>query len=117
MASRTSSSSAPSGWTIEIRRLGYRPTTVNTRVGTMDLRVQLPEKRVELIVDEWGTWFQVEPGTHPRFLYQQNSMRDALVAATRPGCGGASPRRIYPSRTTRGRWITGRGWCRGPAAG
>jgi TonB-linked SusC/RagA family outer membrane protein len=33
---------------IEIRRLGYRPTTVNTRVGTMDLRVQLPEKRVEL---------------------------------------------------------------------
>jgi alpha-L-arabinofuranosidase len=40
-----------------------------------------PEKRVELIVDEWGTWYQVEPGTHPRFLYQQNSMRDALVAA------------------------------------
>jgi alpha-N-arabinofuranosidase len=40
-----------------------------------------PEKRVELIVDEWGTWFRVEPGTHPRFLYQQNSMRDALVAA------------------------------------
>jgi alpha-L-arabinofuranosidase len=40
-----------------------------------------PEKRVELIVDEWGTWYAVEPGTHPRFLYQQNSMRDALVAA------------------------------------
>jgi alpha-N-arabinofuranosidase len=40
-----------------------------------------PEKRVELIVDEWGTWFRVEPGTNPRFLYQQNSMRDALVAA------------------------------------
>ena len=39
------------------------------------------EKRVELIVDEWGTWYAVEPGTHPRFLYQQNSMRDALVAA------------------------------------
>lgn len=40
-----------------------------------------PEKRVELIVDEWGTWFAAEPGTNPRFLYQQNSMRDALVAA------------------------------------
>ena len=34
-----------------------------------------------MIVDEWGTWYAVEPGTHPRFLYQQNSMRDALVAA------------------------------------
>jgi len=40
-----------------------------------------PERRVELIVDEWGTWFQAEPGTNPRFLYQQNSLRDALVAA------------------------------------
>jgi alpha-N-arabinofuranosidase len=40
-----------------------------------------PEKRVGLIVDEWGTWYAAEPGTHPRFLYQQNSLRDALVAA------------------------------------
>jgi alpha-L-arabinofuranosidase len=40
-----------------------------------------PDKRVGLIVDEWGTWYAVEPGTHPRFLYQQNSIRDALVAA------------------------------------
>ena len=40
-----------------------------------------PEKRVGLIVDEWGTWFAVEAGTNPRFLYQQNSLRDALVAA------------------------------------
>ncbi|MBN2617750.1 MAG: alpha-N-arabinofuranosidase [Spirochaetales bacterium] len=39
-----------------------------------------PEKRVALIVDEWGTWFDVEPGTNPGFLYQQNTMRDALVA-------------------------------------
>ncbi|GIO30454.1 MULTISPECIES: alpha-N-arabinofuranosidase [Paenibacillus] len=39
-----------------------------------------PEKRVGLIVDEWGTWFDVEPGTNPGFLYQQNSLRDALVA-------------------------------------
>ncbi|MEZ4683130.1 MAG: alpha-L-arabinofuranosidase C-terminal domain-containing protein [Caldilineaceae bacterium] len=39
-----------------------------------------PEKKVGLIVDEWGTWFDVEPGTNPGFLYQQNTIRDALVA-------------------------------------
>lgn len=38
------------------------------------------EKKVGMIVDEWGTWFAVEPGTNPGFLYQQNTMRDALVA-------------------------------------
>lgn len=40
-----------------------------------------PDKRVGLIVDEWGTWYDVEPGTNPGFLYQQNTMRDAIVAA------------------------------------
>lgn len=40
-----------------------------------------PEKRVALVVDEWGTWYDVEPGTNPGFLYQQNTIRDALVAA------------------------------------
>jgi alpha-N-arabinofuranosidase len=39
-----------------------------------------PEKRVGLIVDEWGAWYDVEPGTNPGYLYQQNSLRDALVA-------------------------------------
>ncbi|GAA4849125.1 alpha-L-arabinofuranosidase AbfB [Paenibacillus vulneris] len=39
-----------------------------------------PEKRVGLVVDEWGTWFDPEPGTNPGFLYQQNTLRDALVA-------------------------------------
>ena len=39
-----------------------------------------PKKEVGMIVDEWGTWFEVEPGTNPGFLYQQNTMRDALVA-------------------------------------
>ena len=39
-----------------------------------------PQKKLGLIVDEWGTWFSVEPGTNPGFLYQQNTMRDALVA-------------------------------------
>lgn len=40
-----------------------------------------PQKRVWLAVDEWGTWFDVEPGTNPGFLFQQNTLRDALVAA------------------------------------
>jgi alpha-N-arabinofuranosidase len=40
-----------------------------------------PEKRVWLAVDEWGTWYAGDPGTHPGFLRQQNTMRDALVAA------------------------------------
>jgi alpha-N-arabinofuranosidase len=40
-----------------------------------------PEKKVGLVVDEWGTWYDVEPGTEPGFLYQQNTLRDALVAA------------------------------------
>lgn len=40
-----------------------------------------PEHKVGLIVDEWGTWYDVEPDTNPGFLYQQNTMRDAIVAA------------------------------------
>jgi alpha-N-arabinofuranosidase len=40
-----------------------------------------PKKRVGLAVDEWGIWTDVEPGTNPGFLYQQNSLRDALAAA------------------------------------
>jgi alpha-N-arabinofuranosidase len=40
-----------------------------------------PLKRIALVVDEWGTWYEVEPGTNPGFLYQQNTMRDAIAAA------------------------------------
>lgn len=39
------------------------------------------DRRIGLIVDEWGAWHAVEPGTNPGFLHQQNSLRDALVAA------------------------------------
>jgi alpha-N-arabinofuranosidase len=38
------------------------------------------QKKIGLVVDEWGAWYDVEPGTNPGFLYQQNSLRDALVA-------------------------------------
>ncbi len=37
-----------------------------------------PEKKIDLIVDEWGNWFDVEIGTNPGFLYQQNTMRDVI---------------------------------------
>jgi alpha-N-arabinofuranosidase len=40
-----------------------------------------PKKRVGLVIDEWGTWYNVQPGTSPSFLYQQNTLRDAIVAA------------------------------------
>ena len=40
-----------------------------------------PECKVDLFVDEWGTWWEVEPGTNPGHLFQQSTMRDAVVAA------------------------------------
>jgi alpha-N-arabinofuranosidase len=40
-----------------------------------------PKKQVGLMVDEWGIWTDVEPGTEPGFLFQQNSIRDALIAS------------------------------------
>lgn len=39
-----------------------------------------PAKKVKLVVDEWGGWYDVEPGTNPGFLFQQNTVRDALLA-------------------------------------
>ncbi len=45
------------------------------------MRMTNPHHQLGLVVDEWGTWYDVEPGTNPGFLYQQNTMRDALVAA------------------------------------
>ncbi len=40
-----------------------------------------PDHKIGLIVDEWGCWFDVEEGTNPGFLYQQNTMRDAIIAS------------------------------------
>ena len=60
-----------------------------------------------LVVDEWGAWHDVEPGTNPGFLYQQNTLRDALVAGLTlnifnqhaTACGWpTSPRRSTCSR-------------------
>ena len=45
------------------------------------IRTLSKDKKIGIVVDEWGTWYDVEPGTNPAFLYQQNTMRDAIVAA------------------------------------
>jgi alpha-N-arabinofuranosidase len=39
-----------------------------------------PQKKIALVVDEWGGWYDVEAGTNPGFLYQQNTIRDAMIA-------------------------------------
>ncbi len=67
------------GW-IEIMSKGLYMDELVRRHGTIMDQYD-PQKKVALIVDEWGTWFAVEPGTNPRFLYQQNTMRDALIAS------------------------------------
>ena len=59
------------------------------------------EKKIGLIVDEWGTWYDVEPGTNPGFLYQQNTLRDALV-------GGGQPAISSKRMPTACRWPTSR---------
>jgi alpha-N-arabinofuranosidase len=66
-------------WVITMRKAARMEELVQKHFAIMDEFD--PEKRVGLIVDEWGTWFDVEQGTNPGFLYQQNTMRDALVAA------------------------------------
>lgn len=49
-------------------------------IGIMDEKD--PKNNVALLLDEWGTWWDTEPGTNPGHLFQQNSMRDAIVAST-----------------------------------
>ncbi len=52
---------------------------INKHCAIMDQKD--PKKNIGLLVDEWGTWWDEEPGTVSGHLYQQNSMRDAFVAA------------------------------------
>ena len=66
-------------WYQTLKKTLYMETLINRHGAIMDKYD--PDKRVGMVVDEWGTWFDCEPGTNPGFLYQQNTMRDALVAA------------------------------------
>ncbi|MFD2706705.1 alpha-N-arabinofuranosidase [Salibacterium lacus] len=65
-------------WDITMERALHMDTLISRHRAIMDSYD--PEEKVGLIVDEWGTWFDVEPGTNPGFLYQQNTIRDAVVA-------------------------------------
>ena len=65
-------------WYKTLKKALYMETLVERHGKIMDQYD--PDKKIGMIVDEWGCWFTVEPGTNPGFLYQQNTVRDALVA-------------------------------------
>lgn len=65
-------------WFTTIKKARHMDTLLTKHSAIMD-RYD-PNKRIGLIVDEWGTWYNVEEGTNPAYLYQQNTVRDALVA-------------------------------------
>lgn len=66
-------------WARVLAKAGQIDGIISAHAAVMDKYD--PAKRVALLVDEWGSWYAVEPGTNPGFLYQQNSLRDALVAS------------------------------------
>lgn len=57
----------------------YIDEIIKRHINIMDYRDK--SRKIGLIVDEWGNWYDVEPGTNPGFLYQQSTMRDAITAA------------------------------------
>lgn len=65
-------------WYKTLAKAWYMDTLVRGHSAIMD--EYDPARKIGLIVDEWGAWYTVEPGTNPGFLYQQNTVRDALVA-------------------------------------
>lgn len=65
-------------WFVALQKALYMEELIERHTTIMDKYD--PKKRIALIVDEWGAWHEVEPGTNPGFLYQQNSLRDALIA-------------------------------------
>jgi alpha-N-arabinofuranosidase len=67
-----------SEWFTLLKKALFIDTLISQHSSIMD-RYD-PTKRIGLIVDEWGTWHAAEPGTNPAFLYQQNTLRDAILA-------------------------------------
>ncbi|MFS0752403.1 alpha-N-arabinofuranosidase [Oceanobacillus sp. 1P07AA] len=65
-------------WDITMQKTMYMKDLIRKHGTIMDKYD--PEKRIGMIIDEWGAWYDVEPGTNPGFLYQQNTIRDAVVA-------------------------------------
>lgn len=65
-------------WYKTLNKALYMDTLITRHGALMD--TYDPEKKIGMIVDEWGAWYTCEPGTNPGFLYQQNTVRDALIA-------------------------------------
>jgi len=65
-------------WYKTLSKTLYIEDLINHHAAIMDKYDK--QHKVGIIVDEWGTWYTCEPGTNPGFLYQQNTIRDALVA-------------------------------------
>ena len=65
-------------WYVTLKKALRMEDLLNKHLAIMDQYD--PEKKIGMSVDEWGCWLDVEPGTNPGFLYQQNTMRDAIVA-------------------------------------
>ena len=65
-------------WYETLRKTLYMDELIRQHRAIMDKYDK--KRKIGMVVDEWGTWYDVEPGTNPGFLYQQNTMRDALVA-------------------------------------
>jgi alpha-N-arabinofuranosidase len=66
------------GWYKTMNKALYMDTLIKGHGAIMDQYD--PEKKIGMSVDEWGAWYNTEPGTNPGFLYQQNTVRDALIA-------------------------------------
>jgi alpha-N-arabinofuranosidase len=66
-------------WKSTMRKAYFADMLINKHSAIMDEFD--PARKTGLVMDEWGAWYDVEPGTNPGFLYQQNTLRDALVAA------------------------------------
>ncbi len=77
-SSRSATDFAEEDWFYQLQRALLMDELIRRHGAIMDQYD--PDRRVGMVIDEWGTWHAVEPGTHPGFLYQQNSLRDALVA-------------------------------------
>ena len=67
-------------WFYQLERALELDTILKKQTTVMDKYD--PDKHIELAVGEWGAWHNVEPGTNEGFLYQQNSLRDAMVAGS-----------------------------------
>ena len=65
-------------WYKTLKKALYMDELITRHAAVMD--TYDPDKKIGMAVDEWGAWYSCEPGTNPGFLYQQNTVRDALVA-------------------------------------